>query len=245
MSNSAMVEARQPPPPRPRRRPARATPAPAGRPYGGLSPEDRVAARRARLVEAGCTLFGDQGFRATTVRGICAEAGLTDRYFYESFASVEALLMAVYAAQMDRLRQRLQAVADATPPRHGDLAALQRQATAGYEAWFDLVADRRFARIVLAEVLGVSPAVDALYEASMREFAALNSAPLDALLPAGALAARSRALIGRALVGSAIQVAVMWVSGGYREPRAAVVHSCVLVATGTWRALCDEAGGAR
>ena len=50
-----------------------------GRAYGGLAPEDRAAARRARFIEAGIELFGTQGFRAATVRGVCAAAGLTDR----------------------------------------------------------------------------------------------------------------------------------------------------------------------
>ena len=67
----------------------------AARPYGGLAMEERVAARRARFIEAGVELFGTQGFRGATVRGVCAAAGLTDRYFYESFPTLEALLAAV------------------------------------------------------------------------------------------------------------------------------------------------------
>ena len=47
---------------------AKTAPVPA-RPYGGLAMEDRVAARRARFVEAGIELFGTQGFRGATVRG--------------------------------------------------------------------------------------------------------------------------------------------------------------------------------
>ena len=40
------------------------------RSYGGLAMEERVAARRARFIEAGIELFGTQGFRGATVRGI-------------------------------------------------------------------------------------------------------------------------------------------------------------------------------
>ena len=84
---------------------AKTVPAPA-RSYGGLAMEERVAARRARFVEAGVELFGTQGFRGATVRGICAAAGLTDRYFYESFASLESLLAAVYGSLTERLDRK-------------------------------------------------------------------------------------------------------------------------------------------
>jgi AcrR family transcriptional regulator len=78
-----------------------------GRAYGGLGPAERVAARRERFIEAGTELFGDAGFRGATVRGVCAAAGLTDRYFYESFPSLEALLAEVYRTLTGAFAQRL------------------------------------------------------------------------------------------------------------------------------------------
>ena len=144
------------------------TPAPA-RSYGGLALEDRVAARRARFIEAGTELFGTQGFRGATVR------------------------------------------------------------------------DPRFARIVLLEVLGVSAAIDTLYEESVRAMAELTIAPLAATQPALKLSRVRRELLGRALVGAGLQVAKMWMTGGYRLPRRDVVRTCVLVATGTLSALRVEA----
>jgi AcrR family transcriptional regulator len=227
-----------PPPTAARARRARAArPAVAGRSYGGLPSEDRVAGRRARLIEAGIQLFGTQGLRATTVRGVCAQAGLTDRYFYESFSSLEALLQAVYQALMDGLRQRLETQAPALQAAWpAGAAELEQAFTAGYEVWFDAVSDARFARIVLAEVLGVSAEVDALYEAGMRDFTARTTQPLVQ----ARLSAERRALIGRALVGAAVHVARMWVSSGYRASRRSVVRTCVLVAVGTLRALEAE-----
>src|SRR4029077_5184552 len=55
------------------------------RAYGGVSAEDRIAARRAKLLDAGLELFGTRGYATTGVKDVCREAGLTDRYFYESF----------------------------------------------------------------------------------------------------------------------------------------------------------------
>jgi AcrR family transcriptional regulator len=212
------------------------------RPYGGLPMEERVAARRARFIDAGIELFGTQGFRAATVRGVCAAAGLTDRYFYESFPSLEALLAAVYCSVRDGFANRLTQESFTSEDWHGDAVAVERQVTAAYELWFDTVRDPRFARILLVEVLGVSPQMDALYEESARAMAALTIAPLAATLPALKLTRARRELLGRALVGAALQVAKMWMTGGYRLPRRDVVRTCVLVATGTLAALRAEAG---
>ena len=206
-----------------------------GRAYRGQALAERVAARRAQFIEAGLTLFGTQGLRATTVRGVCAQAGLTDRYFYESFDSLEALLTAVYSGLMDGLASAVRALDD--QPHAG----WQARASAGYALWFQAVRDPRVARIVLTEVLGVSPALDALYEQGMQAFADMSTAPMLAALPAGRLPPAQRALIGRALVGASIHVARLWVQGGYREPQAEVVRSCALVAVGTLQALMAEA----
>ena len=135
--------------------------------------EERVAARRARFIEAGIELFGTQGFRGATVRGICAAAGLTDRYFYESFASLDALLADVYRTLKDGFAKRLTEESFGAEGWQGDDAAVERQVTAAYELWFEHVRDPRFARIVLVEILGVSPGMDALYEASARSAASV------------------------------------------------------------------------
>ena len=224
--------------------PASAANTVSARPYGGLAMEERVAARRARFIEAGIELFGTQGFRGATVRGICAAAGLTDRYFYESFASLEALLADVYRTVKDGFARRLTEESFGAECWHGDDAAVERQVAAAYEIWFDTVRDPRFARILLVEVLGVSPAMDALYEASARAMAELTITPLAATRPAIKLSKQRRELLGRALVGAGLQVAKMWMTGGYRLPRRDVVRTCVLVATGTLAALRAEAAAA-
>lgn len=48
------------------------------------------------LVEAGLEIIGTQGWAGTTVKAVCKQAGLTERYFYEAFADRDALLTAVY-----------------------------------------------------------------------------------------------------------------------------------------------------
>ncbi|TDB92436.1 TetR/AcrR family transcriptional regulator [Actinomadura sp. 7K534] len=70
------------------------------RPYRGVPADQRRARRRAALLAAGLELLGTRGWAAATVRKVCAEAGLNDRYFYESFPDREALLLAVIDDQV-------------------------------------------------------------------------------------------------------------------------------------------------
>ncbi|WP_434445063.1 TetR/AcrR family transcriptional regulator [Lentzea sp. E54] len=62
------------------------------RAYGGISPEQRRAGRRAKLLQAGLQLFTSTGFAATKISELCTEAGVSTRNFYEEFTSKEDLL---------------------------------------------------------------------------------------------------------------------------------------------------------
>jgi AcrR family transcriptional regulator len=71
----------------------------------GVSPDARRAGRRERLLNAALELTGTGGWSATTMRGVCTQAGLTQRYFYESFTDPQALALALYddvAAEAER-----------------------------------------------------------------------------------------------------------------------------------------------
>ncbi len=67
----------------------------AGRSYAGLGPDERRSARRGALVEAGLDVLAEQGLTGIGVRAVCARAGLTARYFYESFPGLDELLVAL------------------------------------------------------------------------------------------------------------------------------------------------------
>jgi AcrR family transcriptional regulator len=71
--------------------------------YGGVSAGERRGLRRQRLLDAGLELFGTRGVAAVGIGDICAEAGLTKRYFYENFSSIDQLAAAVFAQVTDRL----------------------------------------------------------------------------------------------------------------------------------------------
>jgi AcrR family transcriptional regulator len=64
---------------------------PVTRPFRGVSAPDRLRKRRHQLVEAAFEIAGTQGSAHLSVGAVCAAAGLTKRYFYESFASIDEM----------------------------------------------------------------------------------------------------------------------------------------------------------
>jgi AcrR family transcriptional regulator len=90
--------------------------------YGGKSAEQRRAERRASLVNVARELWREQGWAAVTMRGVCARARLTDRYFYESFKDRDALLIAVWDQMRDDVLNMLLAEITA----HADDPALEQ-----------------------------------------------------------------------------------------------------------------------
>ena len=65
------------------------------RTYRGISAEERRAERRARVKDACLDVVGEGGVAKVTVEAVSAGAGLTKRYFYESFPDLDTLLAEV------------------------------------------------------------------------------------------------------------------------------------------------------
>src|SRR5690625_985813 len=72
-----------------------------GRMYGGQSSTERGERRRRALLDAAIdTLIAGEKL---TVRGVCSRTGLTSRYFYENFRSVDTLAEAAYDTCVGRI----------------------------------------------------------------------------------------------------------------------------------------------
>lgn len=146
-----------------------------GRRYGGQDAEQRRRVRREKLLAAGLELFGTRGYHATTVKQLCVHAGLTERYFYESFRTREELLAAIAG---DITEQAFAALRSAVAAAGPDLHA---QAYGGVSAYLTAVAgDRRCGRVHLLEVLTVSPELEAGRRATLRALAGEITAALRA-----------------------------------------------------------------
>jgi AcrR family transcriptional regulator len=193
---------------------------PVNRRYRGVSEEQRRAERRARLVEAGVRVYGGEGYHAATVKAVCAEAGLTERYFYESFANREALLLAAYAMVTGELRERIVAALLRAAPTP---EAVTRAALA--EFFTTIRDDPARARLLLIEVLGVSAAVDRAYHDALREFQGLVQAANQLVRPDAPDDGLDGELLAAALVGAVVQLAHHWVVSGHAKPLQAVIDT--------------------
>ncbi|MGY4712613.1 TetR/AcrR family transcriptional regulator [Mycolicibacterium sp. CBM1] len=95
------------------------------RPYGGVDAADRLERRRSRLLEAGLKLLGSNVDPAElTVRGICREAGVATRYFYESFTDKDDFVAAVFDWVIARMASTTQAAVAAAPPEEKNRAGM-------------------------------------------------------------------------------------------------------------------------
>jgi AcrR family transcriptional regulator len=190
------------------------------RPYRGVSAEARRADRRARLIEAGLDLLGEHGWTGTTVRGVCAEAGLTERYFYESFADREALLLAIFDRVAAEAAEAVLAAVEAAP--HDARA----KARAAIEAFVEMLTDDpRRARAILVESVG-SEVGEARRREAIRSFAALVADQATRFYGPGALAPDDAALTAMALVGGLAELLVSWLEGELAVPRERLIDHC-------------------
>jgi AcrR family transcriptional regulator len=185
------------------------------RSYRGQSQEQRRAERRSRLIAGAIAVYGERGYHQATVKAVCEAAGLTERYFYESFPNSESLLIDSYnAVTYGVLGEILRAGAAAGRGRiarsramlHAYFAALQREPQS--------------ARVFLVEIRGVSRAVDQAFDASLRtigrEVARVtgSAAADDELLQAG-------------VIGGVIHIALRWIEDGYHPPIERAVESAL------------------
>jgi AcrR family transcriptional regulator len=119
--------------------------------WSGVPLKDRQTLRRDELVAAGVQLLGQESGPAVTVRAACRQAGLTERYFYESLADRDEFVRAVYDDVCSRAMSTLMS---ATTPREA------------VERFVALMVDDP----VRGRVLLVAPAVEPVLVASGAEW---------------------------------------------------------------------------
>ncbi|MEY2839428.1 MAG: hypothetical protein RJB60_1727, partial [Pseudomonadota bacterium] len=119
--------------------------------YAGATAEERTEQRRERLLDAGFEVFGRQGYRDTTLRQICAQARMTDRYFYDHFESLDDIFLQVRHRLTGELVERLMRVLMAPQP---DPVLMVRQALGTF---FEYIKDDpRRARVLLLDAMTFS-----------------------------------------------------------------------------------------
>lgn len=85
------------------------------RSYGGKTTAERVSERRQRLVAATVEVLSTNGEAHATMTAICTSAGLTERYFYESFGSLDDALLAALDSVCEEILDLATRVITGTP----------------------------------------------------------------------------------------------------------------------------------
>lgn len=98
---------------------------------------------------AGLEIIGTQGWSAATIRAVCRQAGLSSRFFYETFSSVEELALALFDDIFDRTTAAVIAAVGSAPrdPHVRNRVAIETFVHA-------LTDDQRIARFAFMEALG-------------------------------------------------------------------------------------------
>ncbi|MGB1580260.1 MAG: TetR/AcrR family transcriptional regulator [Nevskiales bacterium] len=199
---------------------------PKQRHYGGQSMEKRRNDRRQKIMLAAKQVIGEQGFQATTVKKICRQAQLTERYFYESFENLNELFDAVYDIELDRLRETLLTAILGAGPKP------EAMARKGLEALFRFFKqDPNVARMLLIEVYSTQQDLMRLYKRGVQDFAELIRLVLDKQPRLQAHATLDSGLIATAMVGAMTQLALRWYLSGYEQSQAVMVENSMLIIT--------------
>lgn len=186
------------------------------RSWAGTSLAERREERRRRLLDVGLELMGTEGSGAVSVRSVCRAAQLTDRYFYENFADLDALLVAVFDEVVGEFGAALVGAIESGQPNHPALAR------AAVDAFIDvMVADPRKGRVLLIEPLS-SAAIGGHGLEVAPLFVALVKSQLDEPFDdeAALLAATS-------VVGGLTSLFVRWLDGTLAVERETLSAFCV------------------
>ncbi|MDD2946900.1 MULTISPECIES: TetR/AcrR family transcriptional regulator [unclassified Acinetobacter] len=195
------------------------------RQFKGMSLSERKQARREKLIEAGIEAYGTHGFFAVTVKDICTEAKLTERYFYESFKKSDELFQTIFLKLIDQLQHNVtQAIMQAsTDPR--------KMIEAGLTALLTTLKDNPgMARIIYIDAMLVQELHNqATIHETMSRFDRMIHAFVMLMMPNINRSEREISMISTGLNGYVTQIAIRWVVSGFKLSIEEVLSSCSIV----------------
>lgn len=198
-----------------------------GRVYAGQSAQDRSATRRRQLIDAAIAQIGSHGLANTTVRGVCDEAGLSTRFFYEAFAGLDALAVAAYDASVEHAFTTIyQATLTAGPDR-------EVRARASIAAIVDYItAHPASSRLVFVEALGTGALAPKRRETMHQLASAITS--LARMTYAVDEDEPMVKLTATLVAGGVTELMIGWLDGSLDMPRDRLIDDCarLIVAIG-------------
>ena len=195
------------------------------RQFKGLSLTERKQARREKLIDAGIQAYGTHGFFSVTVKDICTEAKLTERYFYESFKKSEELFQTIFLKLIDELQQNvMQAIMQAS-------ADPKKMIDAGLTALLTTLKNNpQMARIIYIDAMLVQELHNqATIHETMSRFDRMIQAFVMLMMPHLDRPNREISLVATGLNGYVTQIAIRWVMSDFKQSMEDVLSSCRIV----------------
>jgi AcrR family transcriptional regulator len=197
-----------------------------GRVYAGRSAQQRADTRRRQFMDAGLEMLGKRGWPESTVRGVCDEAGLSTRFFYESFDGLEALALAIYDEIVDETIARVVGAIAASGSDRDD------RAHAGIEAMVSaLTEDPRRARVVLLEAHGNESMARRRIQ-TMHRFASVIAMLGRAEYGTSEAAEPRVQVIATFVAGGVSELMIAWLDGSLVVPRERLIDECARLVVG-------------
>ena len=196
------------------------------RKYAGQSESQRIQERRERFLEAGLEIFGTVGLRGAKIRPLCKQAGLTERYFYESFSNVEDLFCAVYQWQNNSIQTHL---AKELPKLSEEIHQRTHKAL---DIFFTIMHNPRLVRILLLESMIGSEKVQAMHQQTIRNSAKVATQFIRMDNPEISLPDEILETVAMAINGAVNTLVAQWMLEGYRTPQETIVTSATMAVKG-------------
>ncbi|WP_418005045.1 TetR/AcrR family transcriptional regulator [Mycobacterium sp. PDNC021] len=162
------------------------------------------------MLEAALDLIAESGVRSVTKRAVCSRARLNDRYFYEHFSDINALLLALGEWVTT---QGLQAVLDAT---RGSAPPARVHAAAGAALGF-LLADPRRAQLLISS--HTTETLQSIRIATNHQIAASMSALTREQLGPKAPPTCDTDLVSFTIISGTMELVAAWLRGEFDTDR--------------------------
>jgi AcrR family transcriptional regulator len=203
------------------------------RTFQGASAAERVAERRTRLIAAALDVVGERGVRDFTMTAVCRAAGLTERYFYESFARREDLLEALFDSVAATALDHAVRAADAVPPTE-----LEARARAAIGATTTLLGDDPRSARLYREAIG-HPELAGRRQDTIAAFAALLARLIAEAHPP--LQRADLQLSTIVLTGGVVDAVGFWLDGRLDADVDALLTRCARLVVAAADQHCTEA----
>lgn len=197
------------------------------RSYGGKTGDERAADRRIQLLDAAFGLVAESGISELSIDGLCREAGLNKRYFYESFENLDDLAAGLTSRIAD------EAIAVATEGIGPGDPAPDTIRSAVTRLTVYLTDDTRRAAVLFGAVPMGDGAAGHRAQTIRRVIGVAIAQGTDSLaMPAGPGVGYASSL----LVGGSSQVILDWIDGELRGSREDLIDQLVSL----WTAVHDD-----